>query len=268
MHFFRSFFQYCMVGMIVSIIPAAHAQQWHNEPEITAIFKEAGITGTFVLYQPEQNTFRGTNPQRAKTAYHPASTFKILNSLIAFETGIVHSETEILPYGGQPQTIKAWEHDMNIAEAMAVSNVPIYQGIARRIGLEKMAEFVRKSHYGNQQIGHQVDNFWLVGPLEISAIEQTRFIQALLKRTLPFSADTIRHLENIVPVEQGEKGKLFFKTGWAVNQVKPDTGWLVGWVNTNGKNYPFALNIDMYQDSDAKQRITLVRASLKALGLF
>ena len=268
MNFCHKLLQYCMPIFMLGGVTNVYGQEWENIQAIQAIFTENSVTGTFVLYHPEKNIFYGSNQKRAKTAYQPASTFKILNSLIAFETGVVKDETEILPYGGKPQPFKEWEHDMNIQEAIAVSNVPIYQGIARHIGLERMQLFIEKSNYGNQNIGQQIDNFWLVGPLKITAIEQTQFLQKLLQHDLPFSEGSIQHLKNIMPSEQSKQGKVFFKTGWANNTVKPDTGWLVGWVEYQGKNYPFALNIDIYQESDTKKRLLIAQTALHVLGLF
>jgi beta-lactamase class D len=62
---------------------------------------------------------------RAERRMRPASTFKIVNSLIALETGAVKDENEIIPYGGKPQPIKAWEHDMSMRDAIRISNVAI-----------------------------------------------------------------------------------------------------------------------------------------------
>lgn len=46
---------------------------------------------------------------------------------------------------------------------------------------------VSRLGYGNAEIGQVVDNFWLVGPLKISAMEQTRFLLRLAQE-LPFPA--------------------------------------------------------------------------------
>ena len=43
----------------------------------------------------------------------------------------------------------------------------VYQDLARRIGLELMSKEVKRVGYGNADIGTQVDNFWLVGPLKL-----------------------------------------------------------------------------------------------------
>ena len=47
---------------------------------------------------------------------------------------------------------------------------------------------------------------------------------------------------------------------------KRQIGWWVGWVEREGKAYPFALNIDMKGDDDAAKRVPLGRDCLKALN--
>jgi hypothetical protein len=101
--------------------------------------------------------------------------------------GAVASVDEVLPYrSNDPPFSAAWEKDMGLRQAMVVSNVPIYQELARRIGLERMRQGVVKLGYGNKQIGTQVDRFWLRGPLAISAVEQTLFLNRLARKQLPF----------------------------------------------------------------------------------
>src|SRR6185295_19637139 len=110
------------------------------------------------------------------------------NSLIALETGVVKDESEAVPYGGKPQPIKAWEKDMGLRDAIKISNVPVYQEIARRVGLARYDAWLARLDYGNRQTGTVVDRFWLDGPLAISAVEQTKFVARLAQGTLPASA--------------------------------------------------------------------------------
>ncbi len=61
---------------------------------------------------------------------------------------------------------------------MQASAVPVYQELARRIGLELMQQEVQRIQFGNQQIGQQVDNFWLVGPLKVTPKQEVEFVSA------------------------------------------------------------------------------------------
>jgi len=173
---------------------------------------------------------------------------------------------EVLPYGGKPQRIKEWERDMGLREAIKISNVPIYQELARRIGIERMREGVKKLGYGNMEIGNVVDRFWLDGPLAISAIEQAEFLQRLIKGSLPINPDAMRAVKEITLLEKTDAYELHAKTGWFVGPTPPQIGWWVGWIERENKVYPFALNFDMTKDEDAAKRILIGRECLKALG--
>ncbi|HEX5514544.1 MAG TPA: class D beta-lactamase [Gammaproteobacteria bacterium] len=243
-----------------------YALDWQDSPQISQIFKDAGVAGTFVVYDVGAQRLVGHDQARAKARFVPASTFKIPNTLIGLSTGVVQSADEVLPYGGKPQPFKAWERDMSLREAISASNVPIYQELARRVGLERMQEHVTRLDYGNRDIGATVDKFWLVGPLEISAVEQTQFLALLAEQALAFPEEAQRGVAEIIRLEQRENLTLYGKTGWE-NAPEPGIGWWVGWVRKDGSVYPFALNIDIRQASDASQRVELGRASLKALGL-
>lgn len=240
---------------------------WEENAEITALFKQSHIEGTFVFYDVTGNKLIGHNRSRADTRYTPASTFKIANSLIGLSTGAVKSVDDILPYKGPAEPfIPEWAHDMGLREAIKISNVPIYQELARRIGLQRMRKELIKLHYGNSQTGDIVDRFWLEGPLKISAIEQTTFLSKLAQKDLPLPKHVQESVQDIILLEQGTDWKLYGKTGWQ-NAPGRGIGWWIGWVEKRGHIYVFALNIDIDKPSDAVERIRLGKACLEILGL-
>ncbi|MDX8128718.1 class D beta-lactamase [Methylomonas sp. OY6] len=243
-----------------------NAIEWLDDPELGKLFSEAGVRGAFVLYDVDAERLVGHDRLRAETRFIPASTFKIANSLIGLSVGAVSSVDEPLPYGGQAQMIKDWERDMGLREAIKLSNVPIYQALARRIGHERMREGVANLGYGNADIGDKVDQFWLDGPLQISAVEQTAFLARLAQDQLPLSGDVQAKVREILMLEQQGARNLYGKTGW-LNAPNPGIGWWVGWVMHGNRLYSFALNIDITQAADAPKRVELGKACLKALGI-
>lgn len=258
--------KYLFTIVILLLVNPAHALDWQDSPELEKLFNNAGVQGTFVLYDVAVGRFIGHDRVRSETRYVPASTFKIPNSLIGLSVGAVKDVDEVLPYGGKPQPFKTWEQDMGLRAAIKISNVPIYQELARRIGLERMKAGVAGMGYGNGETGAVVDNFWLEGPLKISAVEQTQFLARLARDELPFPKDIQAKVREIIQLEQNDGWILYGKTGWA-NANKPDIGWWVGWVIKGDRLYSFALNIDMPQAPDAAKRIELGKASLKILGV-
>jgi len=248
-------------------LPLPAGLRWREEPRLADLFRRAGRSGTFVLLDARRGELVGTNRARALTRYTPASTFKIPNSLIGLSVGAVTSVDTVLPYRSDaPPFSPAWEKDMGLREAMVVSNVPIFQDLARRIGLARMREAVNRLDYGNRAIGSVVDTFWLRGPLAISAVEQTRFLDRLARQVLPFPLQAQRAVREITLVEQGPGWELHAKTGWQ-NGPNPGVGWWVGWVEKSGRTVPFALNLDIHQRSDGELRQRLGRSALELLGV-
>lgn len=241
------------------------ASAWEESTAIAELFKANGARGTFVV--DTQGKLIGHDEQRAKKRYVPASTFKIPNSLIGLSTSAVESVDEAIPYRGDPHPfMKEWARDMSLRDAIKLSNVPIYQELARRIGITRMRDAVTALEYGSAEIGSTVDRFWLDGPLKISAIEQTRFLRKLADGALPFPLQHQKSVGEITQLESGLGWSLHGKTGWE-NAPNRGIGWWVGWVQRGGDVHAFALNMDIENADDAKKRVTLGRSCLTALGL-
>ncbi|MFM7639957.1 MAG: class D beta-lactamase [Cyanobium sp.] len=257
-----------LIAMILLALPSvAVAAPWREEPTVAALFRKAGVEGTFVLLEEPSGELRGTNRQRAEQRFAPASTFKIANALIGLSLGAVRSIDEVIPYRGEANPfMREWLEPMGLRGAMQVSNVPLYQELARRIGLPRMREAIVRLGYGNQQIGGEVTTFWLRGPLSISAVEQTRFLSRLAHRSLPFPEQAQRQVAEITRVDSGAGWSLHAKTGWQ-NAPGAGVGWWVGWVQRGDRITPFALNLAMAGAADAPKREQLGRASLQALGI-
>ena len=48
---------------------------------------------------------------------------------------------------------------MGLANAIKISNVPIYQELARRVGIERYRIWLERLDYGNREPGTVVDRF-------------------------------------------------------------------------------------------------------------
>ncbi len=236
-----------------------------DEPELVALFEEAGVTGTLVMFDVDRDVLRVVNPARANRRYVPASTFKILNTLIGLETGVVEGPDTRFRWDGEPREIEAWNRDHTLESAFRESVVWVYQAIARAVGLERMRALVRASGYGNGAVGGAVDRFWLSGPLAISAREQVEFLQRMYFGELPFGEQTIERVQSIMLVEREGGSELFGKTGWA-RRVGPDLGWLVGYHQSERGLTFFAVNLDIREPRDAHLRMPLVKRALATAG--
>ena len=249
--------------------PAAPALE--ERPDFARAFQEAGVTGTFVLYDPQAARVLVHDSSRARERFLPASTFKIPHSLIALETGAVADTAEVFWWDGTERSVAAWNRDHTLATAFEHSVVWAYQDVARRIGDGQMAAHVGRMGYGNGSIGGGIDRFWLTGDLRISALEQVRFIQRLHERRLPFSERTLALVEGLMIERRGPDTVLRGKTGWADRSATDpelvDIGWYVGFVVREGKPTYFALNVDLERPEQAAMRRALAQTILQKRGL-
>ncbi len=244
----------------------ARARETVERADLMSVFQSQGVTGTFALYDAQTDSLTLVGAERANTRFVPASTFKIANSLIALETSVVKDENEIIPYGGKPQPFKTWEKDMPMREAITASNVPIYQELARRIGLERYRTWLDRLDYGNRQTGAALETFWLDGPLEISAVEQALFVARLALNKLPISNRPQTIVRDILRLEEKDGRSLYGKTGWRFSGT-PQLGWWTGWVDYGGKVTTFSINIDMPTPQDGPKRAAIGRVLLAKLGV-
>ncbi|MFK5979623.1 MAG: class D beta-lactamase [Rhizobiaceae bacterium] len=261
-----STFLIILVFLIATIV-AANAEERIERSDLAEIFERQNIEGTFVLYDVSSDRLILVNAARAAVQKFPASTFKVANSLIALETSVVKDENEIIPYDGKPQLIKSWEHDMSMRDAIKISNVPIYQELARRIGIDNYGKWLGLLNYGNTQIGMDVETFWLQGPLKINAIEQVNFLAKLANKKLPLSSRSQSIVRDILKQEQKNNKILFAKTGWS-SAPTPQIGWYVGWVESKDGLFTFALNIDISSRADARKRKAIAKTLLNMLGIY
>ena len=256
----------CLPLLLVPLSLLANAAEWKHSEKIDALFAGEGVTGTFIVHDVAADVYTVHDRQRASVRFSPASTFKIPNSLIGLDTGVVATVDTVLPYGGGTTRRPEWAHDMSLRDAIKISNVPLYQAMARRIGIERMRQSMHKFDYGNGDIGTQVDDFWLTGPLQISALEQTDFLRRLAQDQLPFSKAAMAAVREIT--RQEGAADLHAKTGWGNGPRKDvDIGWWVGWIVKDGTLFTFALNIDIADNATGAKRVPLGKAALQALGL-
>lgn len=244
-----------------------------ERPDWGRFFEEAGVEGTIVIRDLSTGRTQVYDPERAATRFLPASTFKIPNSLISLETGVVHGTDEVLPWDGEERWVKAWNRDHDMASAIEVSAVWFYQELARRVGEERMRLWLERLGYGNRDVGGGIDRFWLDGDLAISPLEQVDFLSRLARRELPFSAETTDAVHRILvsreDADQAPGRVLRAKTGWAVRGEGPQIGWWVGWVtHADGRTYVFATNLTIEdEENDVAARKGVTRAILAAEGI-
>lgn len=211
-------------------------------------FNEQKVIGCFGLYDNGQNQFTICNLSRYRdSTYLPASTFKIVNSLIGIETGRIHDENMVIPWDGINRKMLDWNKDLTMAEAFKVSSLPYYQEVARRIGKDTMQYWLDTLHYAskhNRALIKTIDSFWIDNSIKITPDEQLGLVKKLYFDQLPFQKRTQHIVKQVMLREKNANYALSYKTGWGVNENGHSIGWLVGWIEENLHPYFFVLNVE------------------------
>lgn len=246
-------------------VPGTHPASPPNS-EWAKKFSDAGIIGTLAIYDVGTDNWEFHNQSRADSAFLPASTFKVFNSLMALELGAVLNADEVLHWDGSNPSRPACNQDINMWDAFRASCVWYYQEIARRIGPKRMEKWLKRVGYGNTLTGPKIDEFWLRGDLRISAKQQVEFLKRLMFLELPFKDSVQLKVKDIMMEEDGKDWRFYGKTGWG-EQDGRQIGWFVGFIEAGMTKKVFAMNMDIVKDEDAGLRRQIVREIFKEQGL-
>lgn len=237
-----------------------------NDADMARLFEKAHMQGTMLIESLDGTTRYVYNEERAKTPLIPASTFKIPNTLIALQEGVVNADT-IIKWDGTLYSMTSWNQDQTLRSAFKNSCLWCYQKFAKEIGVEKYRAYLQKLAYGNAHVGNDVARFWLDGSLRISVYEQIAFLKKLYANALPFDQANIDLLKSIMVDEQTSTYTVFAKTGWAVPKDAEHHGWYVGYVQSPKGVYFFATNLILPTEEGVPLRKTLTLEALKTKGI-
>jgi len=239
-------------------------------------FDENKVDGCFTMLNNADGKITVYNMGLDTQRFVPASTFKIVNSLVGLQTGIINNDTMQIKWDGEIRfypngdTAKNWNKDLGMTEAFKVSSVPYYQEVARRIGKDTMKRWIDSIGYGNKNISGPIDSFWLNGNLKISPDEQLGLVKKLYFDQLPFRKSVQQMVRDAMLQENNTAYKLSYKTGWDHGDDGNSIGWIVGWIEENKHVYFFVTFVKAPdRDTDIKTvRMNITKAILKQYGFF
>lgn len=238
--------------------------------KIQSIFDTSNVQGAILIFDEKSETYYCNNYDWAKTGRLPASTFKIPNSIIGLETGIVENDSTFFKWDKTPRMMNQWNRDMYFIDAFRLSCVPIYRELARNIGLYRMSEYLKKLEFGNMRVdSSNLDMFWLVGESRINQFEQVNFLRRFYNKELGLKQNTNDVMRRIMLLEQTKTYKLSGKTGWSQTDDYNNL-WFVGYIEVNDKIYFFATNIEPIDKENLEGltslRLEITKAALKSLN--
>jgi beta-lactamase class D len=263
--------KYLFIAALSTILFSSCSQNNVKQDKgLDKFFEENNVDGCFALMDNGTGKFTIHNLGRYRdSSYLPASTFKIVNSLIGLQTGKISSDSMIIKWDGIKRRPE-WDQDMSMYRAFRVSAVNYYQEVARRIGKDTMQFWLDSLGYGTKKIRSAIDSFWLDNSLKITPDEELGLVKRLYFNQLPFFRTYQETVKKAMLFENNSNYRLAYKTGWGFRENGHSVGWVVGWVEENRHPYFFVLNIespdrnfDMY-----KVRIKMLKDILKYLGFF
>lgn len=169
-----------------------------------------GLNGAAVLYDPSVSQYMLYHPELAETRRSPCSTFKIISSMIALESGIMEPEDSMRTWSGEVFWNENWNHDIAFQEAFRVSCVWYFRELIDEIGPERM------------QAG-----FWIESSLAISPKEQAEVMERI------FGGDSVCSEETTIPV--------YGKTGMGKAEGIVVDAWFTGFAEGTDRNVYFCV---------------------------
>lgn len=255
--------------IFISISSCSQKQSTEVRNDFKKYYEHYKLEGSFVLYDEQKDKYIFYNQQQFKQPFSPASTYKICNTLIGLETGVIKDENFVIPWDSVVRQNPIWNCDHDLKNAFKNSTFWYYQELARRVGGKKMKYWIDKANYGNKDTSGGIDKFWLKGGLRITPEQQIDFLKRLHDNQLPFSQRSVDILKKIMIVKDTSNYVLRGKTGWASSENE-DIGWYVSYLEKENNTYYFSNCIqskDLDNKDFARARIAITDSILKELKL-
>ena len=205
------------------------------------------VMGSIVIYDNPNQKWILSDTVEVKNETLPASTFKIINLLIALETKTIADENELIKWVGKTDSLKYGYRpeiyrDMTVREAFEVSAGWVFIELAKKIGKKNYEKYLTICNYGNLDLSESDDDFWNFGHFAISPINQVTFLKNLYEEKLPFSKRNIEIVKRVMVHEKNEYFTIASKTGWT-RENNINTGWWIGYVENKIGVYFFATRL-------------------------
>ncbi len=268
------YFVYCLLS--VALFSSCSPNNVKKDNSLKKYFDENNVKGCFGMRDNGTGKFTVYNLKRYRdSSYLPASTFKIVNSLIGLQTGKIVNDSMVIKWDGI-QRRPEWNKDLTMYEAFRVSAVPYYQEVARRIGKDTMQQWLDSLGYSKKDVKDKViiktpiDSFWLDNSIKVTPDQQLGLVMKLYFDQLPFFKSYQEVVKRAMLFEDNAGYRLSYKTGWGVDEKGNNIGWIVGWIEENNHPYFFVLNIESPDKNfDMKTvRLKMLKDILKHVGFF
>lgn len=217
----------------------------NSEYNLLDVFNEQKLEDCFGFYEKaafiisDGENMVVYNDELANTEISPYSTFKIPNSMIALETGVITKDDSYKKWDGTIYSREELNRDHDLASAIENSVVWYYKELANDIGEENMKKYLKIMSYGNQDISGGLDQFWLGSSLKITPIQQIEFLIKFYNNEFNFSEETINTVKTIIK-QKDLDFDIYGKSGSSGEGMS----WFVGYVVKDNKPYFFTTYLE------------------------
>jgi beta-lactamase class D len=216
----------------------------NKELLIDDVFKRFNVRGSLLITDEMMDEQFVYDPKELDIASSPASTFKILHTMIALQEKRTRLD-EMFAWDGSIGSRSEERQNQTLKTAYQNSIVWVYQNLAQRMGKATYKRYFQYLSFGNQSIDGELTRFWLGNSLKITPRQQLDFLVRVYKKQLPFSKEVYDAMDDImVDSSVSDQYRTFrAKTGWAVvdsrwSQDMLDSGWWVGYVTYKNQSNP------------------------------
>lgn len=224
--------------------PPAHKVDQPESPTIVVredlahLYDSLQLQGSFIMHDVGQNAWTLIDSAQADVPTLPASTFKILGSLIGVESGVLSGPDHVFSWDGIDRGRPEVNKDLTLREAYRVSAYWYFQRLAQQLGPERLKHWLDTVGYGNADTTGGYDRCWVAGGLRITPRQQIGLLERVQRGDVPISSRTLELVKGIMVQGDTLGYVLRGKTGWAMND-EGSIGWYVGWVEKANGSGPY-----------------------------
>ena len=229
------------------------------------------INGAAVIYDPTENCYQIYNQELDLTRRSPCSTFKIISSLIALETGIIEPDNSTRTWSGEIFWNEDWNKDIDFSDAFHASCVWYFREVIDEIGADSIQKELNKLQYGNCDISDwtgelntnnnnpALTGFWIESSLLISPKEQVEVMERIFGDSSEYPEETQNQLKEVMLLsEQNDTAiSIYGKTGMGKTHGITVDSWYTGFADSADKRIYFCVYLGETADkevSSAKAR--------------
>jgi beta-lactamase class D len=224
----------CQEAHTPTVVPSSSAEV---RDDLGSLYDSLGLHGSFVLHDLKTDHWVFVDSAQADSATLPASTYKILGSLIELESGMARDADFTLPWDSVQRRPEI-DRNLSLRDAYTYSAFWYHSEMARRMGAATLKHWLDTIGYGNADTSGGFDRCWVAGGLRITPRQQVQFLERLYRNELPVSPRTVGIVKDIMVQEDTLGYVLRGKTAWAQGDAW-DIGWYVGWVERGDSTGPW-----------------------------